>query len=276
MAGHIYVLINELSVERQFTPANVADGLLLFFRSCNRVKSIGKKNYSIMYQGSIYYKEIANGLNYAAALKTLTGKYKDEILYLKMNMDRSGWEKLEDIGFFQDANANYSVGTGDVSNSSLAEAYEYKSLVTGEDDVIVVNVPSSSYGSLINIKKNPDNLIQSVNAINSEQEAITYLQRKGFPMQYDRNSTMRPLPEQTILGDTSLFTKTQRTNMGAYLYERIGHNELWCLDTLHRDGSAHFEIFSMANDTWKGENKDLQSINPNYHSKKHKGSKIKE
>lgn len=101
------------------------------------------------------------------------------------------------------------------------------------------------------------------------------MQRKGFPMQYDRNSTMHPLPEQTILGDASLFTKTQRTNMGAYLYERIGHNELWCLDTLHVDGAAHFEIFSMANDTWKGENEDLQRINPNYHSKKHKGSKIK-
>lgn len=276
MAGHIYAFINELSFEGQYAPMNVGKGLLHFLRSCNRVKDIGKQNYSIMYTASVYQKEVTYGVTYASALKTMTGDFKDEILLLKMNMDRSGWEKLDDSGYFLDPNEKYSVGSRDVSNSSLAEAFEYDGLAAAEDGVLVVNMPESSFGTVIDVKKKTSHLSRSLNAVNSEQETIAFLQSKGFTAPYDRNSTKRPLPEQTILRDTSLFAKTQRKNMGAYLYERIGHDELWCLDTLHVDGAAHFEIFSMADDKWKGECYDLQNIAPDYQSKKHEGSKIRD
>ena len=168
------------------------------------------------------------------------------------------------------------MGANDVSNSSLAEAYEYDDYVSGEEKVIVINMPMSSFGKTISVKKISENKTRVLNAMNSEDDIITYLVGNGYTMPYDRKSTMIPLPEQTILGDTTLFKKTRRRNMGAFLYERIGHNELWCVDTLHNDGSAHLEIFSKANDTWKGENEDLQILNPNYQSEKHKGEKIRE
>lgn len=276
MADHIYAFINELSFEGQFALGDVAKGLLSFLRSCNRIKDLVKHNYSILYMGAMYYKEISHGLSYASALKTITGESKDEVMRLKFNMDKSGWEKMEDSGFLFDANEHYSVGANDVSNSSLAEAYEYDDYVSGEEKVIVINMPMSSFGKTISVKKISENKTRVLNAMNSEDDIITYLVGNGYTMPYDRKSTMIPLPEQTILGDTTLFKKTRRRNMGAFLYERIGHNELWCVDTLHNDGSAHLEIFSKANDTWKGENEDLQILNPNYQSEKHKGKKIKE
>jgi len=276
MADHIYAFINELSFEGQFALGDVAKGLLSFLRSCNRIKDLVKHNYSILYMGAMYYKEISHGLSYASALKTITGESKDEVMRLKFNMDKSGWEKMEDSGFLFDANEHYSVGANDVSNSSLAEAYEYDDYVSGEEKVIVINMPMSSFGKTISVKKISENKTWVLNAMNSEDDIITYLVGNGYTMPYDRKSTMIPLPEQTILGDTTLFKKTRRRNMGAFLYERIGHNELWCVDTLHNDGSAHLEIFSKANDTWKGENEDLQILNPNYQSEKHKGEKIRE
>lgn len=276
MAGYIYAFINELSFEGQFAPADVAKGLLDFLRSCNRIKDLVKHNYSILYQGAMYYKEVSHGLSYASALRTITGESKDEIMRLKINMDKSGWEKIEDSGFLYDANEHYSVGANDASNSSLAEAFEYDDYVSGEEKVIVINMPMSSFGKAISVKKVSENKTRILNAMNSENDTIAYLVGNGYTMPYDRKSTMIPLPEQTILGDTALFKKTRRINMGAYLYERIGHNELWCVDTLHNDGSAHLEIFSKANDTWKGENEDLQNINPNYRSERHKGEKIRE
>lgn len=276
MAGHIYAFINELSFEGQFAPADVAKGLLDFLRSCNRIKDLVKQNYSILYLGEMYKKEISHGLSYASALKTITGESKDEVMRLKFNMDKSGWEKMEDSGFLCDANEQYSVGANDVSNSSLAEAYEYDDYVSGEEKVIVINMPKSSFGKVISVKKVSENKMRILNAMNSEDDTIAYLVGNGYIMPYDQKSTMIPLAEQTILGDTALFKKTRRKNMGAYLYERIRHNELWCIDTLHNDGSAHLEIFSKANDIWKGENGDLQIINPNYRSEKHKGEKIRE
>ena len=276
MADHIYAFINELSFEGQFALGDVAKGLLSFLRSCNRIKDLVKHNYSILYMGAMYYKEISHGLSYASALKTITGESKDEVMRLKFNMDKSGWEKMEDSGFLFDANEHYSVGANDVSNSSLAEAYEYDDYVSGEEKVIVINMPMSSFGKTISVKKISENKTRVLNAMNSEDDIITYLVGNGYTMPYDRKSTMIPLPEQTILGDTTLFKKTRRRNMGAFLYERIGHNELWCVDTLHNDGSAHLEIFSKANDTWKGENEDLQILNPNYQYEKHKGEKIRE
>ena len=276
MAQHIYSLINELSFEGQFSPDDVAGGLLDFLSSCNRIARVGKDRYTMLYQASIYYREVSHGLTFSSALKTLPGEHKDKILLLKMNMDRAGWRKLEDSGFFIDGNDKYYVGTIDVSNSSLAEAYEYGVMASQEDCVIVINMPKSSFGRLISVKKESVHSQLVINAVNSEEEALSYLLSRDFKMPYDRNCTMHPLPEETILSNTALFKKTQRTNMGAYLFERIGHNELWCLDTLHVDGSAHFEIFSMSNDKWKGENVDLQSINPDYNSKKHKGSKIRD
>ena len=276
MTGYIYAFINELSFEGQFAPADVAKGLLNFLRSCNRIKDIVKHNYSILYQGSMYYKEISHGLSYASALRTITGESKDEVMRLKINMDKSGWEKMEDSGFLCDANEHYSVDANDVSNSSLAEAYEYDDYVSGEGKVIVINMPKSSFGKEISVKKVSENKTRTLNAMNSEDDTIAYLVGNRYTMPYDRKSTMIPLPEQTILGDPALFKKTRRLNMGAYLYERLGHNELWCVDTLHYDGSAHLEIFSKSNDIWKGENKDLHNINPNYRSEKHKGEKIRE
>jgi hypothetical protein len=198
------------------------------------------------------------------------------MLQLKISMDKSGWEKMEDIGFFQDFTKQYSVGTIDVSGSILAEAYEYKDVASRDDHILIVNMPKSSFGKTIAIQKNLVNQAMDLESVNNENEVLAFLQGKSIPIQYDSKSTKHPLPEQTILGDTRYFAKTQRTNMGEILYERIGHNELWCLDNIHFDGHAHFEIFSKADDVWKGDSYDLQNVNPDYTSKKHKGCKIRE
>ena len=277
MAGHLYAFVNELSFEGQLSLAKWADGIVQFLRSLNRVADVGSGNYSIYYLSTLYNSEVAYGLTYAAGLRTVKGEQRDEIIKLKTVMDVQGWMKIEDTGFLQDCQCQYCVGKTDVTGSSLAEAYEYDGLKNASDCVLVINLPQSiSYGSTIAVTKVIDIETRSLSAVNSDLETLAALDSNGFVFKYNPKSTLHPLPEQTILNDTSLFAKTQRINMGAYLYERIGHNELWCLDTLHVDGAAHFEIFSMANDTWKGECCDLQAVSPNYNSKKHKGSKIRE
>jgi len=275
MAGHIYAFINELSFQGQFKPDYIVKGLLEFLRSVSRIKDIQSPNYTIMYYGTMYQKEIAHGISYASALRNTGGEHKDEVLQLKMSMDRACWQKLEDVGFFQDLFAKYSLMDVDVSNSSLAEAYEYEGIKEEDDGVVVINLSQSTYGANLDVKKVMDDETRTIRAMSTEKETIAFLCEKGFTMPYDRKSTKHPLPEQTILGNTAFFVKTQRKNVSEYLYERIGHNELWCLDDFHFDGSAHFEIFSMADDTWKGESYELQAVEPDYTSKKHKGSKIR-
>ena len=262
MAAHIYAFVNDLSFQRQFSAEEIADGLLQFLQTLNRIKDLKSETRSIMYSERMYHSYVSYGLSYASALRSVKGELKDTILQLKISMDKSGWEKMEDIGFFQEFTKKYYVGTVNVSGSILAEAYEYKGIASKDDHILIVNMPKSSFGKTIAVRKHSNN--QTID-----------LEEKSIPIQYDPKSTKHPLPEQTILGDTRYFTKTQRTNLDEVLYERIGHNELWCLDNIHFDGHAHFEIFSKADDVWKGESYDLQNINPDYSSKKHKGSKIK-
>lgn len=275
MAAHIYAFVNELSFQEQFSLTEIADGLLQFLQTLNRIKDVKPEIRSIMYCESMYQRQVSHGLSYASAIRSVTGEQKDSILQLKISMDKSGWEKMEDIGFFQEYTRQYSVGTMDVSRSILAEAYEYKDVASTDDHILIINMPKSSFSKTIAVRKDTANQAKDLESVNNENEVLAYLQEKNIPIQYDPKSTKHPLPEQTILGNTHFFTKTQRTNMGEVLYERIGHNELWCLDNIHFDGHAHFEIFSKADDVWKGDSYDLQNVNPDYTSKKHKGSKIR-
>lgn len=272
MAHHIYAFINELSFQGQFNDDSVGEALLNFLRSISRIRDIGKDKYTLLYLATLFTNSATHTKSFAQAMRTVTGEFKDEVIMLKRTMDVSSWFKIES---FIDIGANYSTGVIDVSHSCLAEGYEYEGVKDETDAVVIVNLSGSTYKNEIAINKDGKDERVLI-GVCSDEEVLKALTSKGFVFQYDRNSTKHPLPEQTILRDTTLFTKTTRHNKSEYLYERIGHKELWCLDDFHTDGSAHFEIFSMADDKWKGESYDLQNVNPDYTSNKHKGSKIKD
>lgn len=274
MADFFYVFINDLSFQEQFNQDDLAKGLLEFLRLLSRFRDLGSEKYSILYYGSMYNKNISHGISYAAAFRFIKGEDKDVIFQLLNNMDKKRWQKIEDPAPLHDASETYSVGNIDVSSSSLAEAYEYENHKSNTEEVVVINMPKSSFGKLIKVKKTSTNITLELVALDCQENAMSFFQSNGLTLRYNTQSTKRPLPEQTILSNTQFFSKTTRRNKSEYLYERIGYNELWCLDDLHYDGSAHFEIFSKADDTWKGECRDLQEIKPDYQSKKHKGSKI--
>lgn len=140
------------------------------------------------------------------------------------------------------ANAKYRINDKDVSNTTVADAYESQKL---EFITILINLDSSFPSPIVNIQKEHEgNLdIMSYHCVESLTEK---LQNLGLlKVYYDKRSKTRPNDSQTILSDTSLFVPTKYGNRKARLYRRIGkEDELWCLDRFHRGNSIHLEVFS--------------------------------
>lgn len=143
---------------------------------------------------------------------------------------------------FVDPGAKYRINDKDVSNTTVADAYESQKLGS---ITILINLDSSFPSPIVNIQKEHEgNLdIMSYHCVESLTEK---LQKLGLlKVYYDKRSKTRPNDSQTILSDTSLFEPTKYGNRKARLYRRIDNkDELWCLDRFHRGNSIHLEVFS--------------------------------
>lgn len=138
----------------------------------------------------------------------------------------------------------YTCNGNDVTLSSLSAAYDDQ---TARGNVIVVSLSPSEYsnnplsvakdGSSTNIR----------NIVNSVQIATV---ASGFAIKnvYDKTSQDKVLDEQTVLIDTELFELTNlKPQKGSKVYKRKGHEEYWYVDSAHRDGEAHLEVFATSN-----------------------------
>ena len=143
---------------------------------------------------------------------------------------------------FVDSTAKYRINDKDVSNTTVADAYESQKL---EFITILINLNPNFPSPIVNIQKEYDGN-QDFMSYHVVESLIKQLQRLDLLKDYyDISSKVRPNDSQTILSDTSLFVPTKYGNRKARLYRRIGkEDELWCLDRFHRGRSIHLEVFS--------------------------------
>lgn len=143
---------------------------------------------------------------------------------------------------FLDSQAQYFVGEQNVTQTSIADAYESEK--SGAITLLINFSSKFPYPTVDVIKK--DEGTQTVMSYHSVEALTKKLQElKILRTYYDKQSKSRPNDSLTILSDTSLFTPTEYGNRNNRLYRRIGHeDELWCLDRFHRGNSIHLEVFS--------------------------------
>lgn len=141
-----------------------------------------------------------------------------------------------------DSEGKYFVHSMDVSNSSIADAYESRKL---KNETIIINFNMNFPIPIVEINKKDDNMqeVQSFNCFDDLTKKLKELEL--IREYYDKDSNLRPNESLTILSDSSLFTPTKFGNRGNRLYSRIDNeDELWCLDRNHRGRSSHLEVFS--------------------------------
>lgn len=143
---------------------------------------------------------------------------------------------------YHDQDGKYFVQDTDVSETSIADAYESQKL---NNETLIFNISLNFPSPVVEINKKNDGT-QNVSSYNSFDNFTQKLKElKLIKEYYNKDSNLRPNDSLTILSDTSLFVPTKFGNRGNRLYSRIGkEDELWCLDRKHRGKSSHLEVFS--------------------------------
>lgn len=131
---------------------------------------------------------------------------------------------------------------------SIAEATE-RQLRNPLSKNLLINFEPSIFSDFLKISvvKNNAETVELSNS-NSVDSIYQWLVLNDFIQpnaQYDQNSKVPPLDEQTVLRDTELFHVTNIYNKGRKVYKREGFNEYWVVDSSprHANDKAHLEIF---------------------------------
>ena len=86
----------------------------------------------------------------------------------------------------------------------------------------------------------------------TEETVSKHLYEKQYINEYSPDARYSPQDQQTILVNSVLFTPTQRDNHRRRLYERVGKDQLWCVDNQHYGLDAEFEVFRMSDEAHIG------------------------
>lgn len=86
----------------------------------------------------------------------------------------------------------------------------------------------------------------------SEETVSKHLYAKQYIKEYSQDARYSPRDQQTVLVNPTLFTPTNRDNHRRRLYERVGTDELWCVDNQHYGLDAEFEVFRKSDEAHIG------------------------
>lgn len=86
----------------------------------------------------------------------------------------------------------------------------------------------------------------------SEETVSKHLYAKQYIREYSQDARYSPRDQQTVLVNPALFIPTNRDNHRRRLYERVGTDELWCVDNQHYGLDAEFEVFRKSDETHIG------------------------
>lgn len=164
----------------------------------------------------------------------------------------------------------YTCNGVDVSSSSLSCAYD--ACQAGEQVIVTSILLSAFMQNPLRISKNGSPLHIHNITQNSQVSTIGFTTKDV----YDKSSQDKVLDEQTILSNRKLFEPTNlKPQKGSKVYKRIGYDEYWYVDSFHKDGDAHLEVFS-TNNEYKGkcDIDDVGKFTPN-RNKKIIGRKMK-
>lgn len=226
-------------------------------------------------------------------ISSIHDRFQDVKVYYKKNIDKQAIDSQGNcIDILKQTNANlwfhligildkansinvvegnaYTCNGIDVSSSSLSFAYDAHQ---AREQVIVTSIlPSSFTHNPLTISKNGSPLHLHNITQKSQVPSIGFTTKDV----YDKSSQDKVLDEQTILSDRELFEPTNlKPQKGSKVYKRIGYDEYWYVDSFHKDGDAHLEVFS-TNNEYKGkcDIDDVEKFTPN-RNKKIKGRKMK-
>ncbi len=151
------------------------------------------------------------------------------------------------------SNLSYQHKGEEYVDTSVAEA-------TDAEDAVLVNIDDCIFKSPIICVNKSDNSSVDVESVFDFATLDRLLSVKYITCKkYDYNSQYTPRDYQTILFDAKIFSATKFRNDGRIVYERIGHNEYWCVDNAHKT-NAHLEVFSSTTLKHKGTS-SIEEIN---------------
>ncbi len=78
---------------------------------------------------------------------------------------------------------------------------------------------------------------------NRDQLASFLLLKQLIDTVYDASLSRAPLDSETVLRDSSRFTKTADRCKGRRIYHEIATNRLWYVDSFHYGKASHLEVF---------------------------------
>lgn len=239
----ILVYINEESLQGQLCDS-VAEAINNLLAVINTLASNRSVEVSVLTSSAIFSKQVCAGTGLTLAQLDKT----DHDLFMKFReiLDKGKyWDK---DGMVQQPASLYLYRKQTVNGTSVAEARE--SAEAGSA-AMIVSLPGSDYaGKTVNIEK--DGIGMKVPHAMTTEDVFDFLASKGIALKYDRAKFSRVDDMQTVLVDATQFAKTTHKVQGRTVYERIGKDEYWYVDNLHKDGSVHLEVFRMSDGSFLG------------------------
>lgn len=227
------IYLNELSAMRRIEYADEKKAWKSYLDCLRLLSSLKGMEYKIWYSTTFYTQILLD--NNDTVSRSLS-RYKDlkKLFQLCLNSAKK-WES----GPLTDFSATYTYLTINVSRSSISEAYESSNI----ESTILQNFILSIYTDpQISVAKDKEKCV--IPSFSDKEKFYSFLLGKGWiRKQYDLNSRYTPRDEQTILADSTLFTPTHHRCSGRRVYSRIGYDEEWYVDNLHKGQSAHIEVF---------------------------------
>ena len=239
----IAVYINEESLQGQLCDC-IAEAINNLLAVINTLASNQSVDVSVLTSSAIFSKQVCAGTGLTLAQLDKT----DHDLFMKFReiLDKGKyWDK--DV-FVQHPDSLYLYRKQPVNGTSVAAVRE--SAETGSA-ALLVSLPGTDYvGKNVNIEK--DGIGMEIPHVMTTADVFDFLAGKGIALKYDRSKFLRVDDMQTVLVDATQFAKTIHKVQGRTVYERIGKDEYWYVDNLHKDGSVHLEVFRMSDGSFLG------------------------
>lgn len=247
----IAVYINEESLQGQFC-GNVTDAINNLLSVINALASNRSVYLLVLTSSAVFSKHVCTGTGLTLAQLSKTDH--DLFMAFKGVLDKGKyWDKETPV---QSSVAQYSYQQQSVNGTSVSEAREM--IERGEEAMLVSFLGSNYAGKVLTIEK--DGSEKAVPHAMTTADVFDFLASKGIALKYDRSKFLRVDDRQTVLADISQFTETKHKVQGRTVYERIGKNEYWYVDNMHKDGSVHLEVFRMSDGSFLG-TCDIEDVN---------------
>jgi hypothetical protein len=238
------IFVNELTLQEQYRDGRE------FEQSIISLLSIAKQIQEINYQKKLFsdkaslvgFKPIANRFFHESLREIDVGlreRFKRFIYDICDNWRDDRKHSVADV---------FTIGTHNITNTSVAELAERKSL-GGISLCALLNFERSALAGerAINIVKNQITTID-IDCIEDGQILLEWQTRyqailNGQANVYDNSSLNPPIDNQTILRLDGRFARTRMVVQGRTVYREASTGYYWHVDNLHHGVRSHIEVY---------------------------------